>query len=122
MVLNECVEGYRILSSAFNKKLKNDEIEKFHQYFFINRDSKQFISACKVLSEKGEKFPNVSEILREMEDVTIEYKVEERDWNTVTGMPPELRALLNKMKDDKDIDRIIDDNERKSDDDRDLPF
>lgn len=120
MVLNECVEGYRILSSAFNKKLKNDEIEKFHQYFFINRDSKQFISACKVLSEKGEKFPNVSEILREMEDVTIEYKVEERDWNTVTGMPPKLRALLDKMKDDKDIDRIMD--EANGIDGDDLPF
>lgn len=115
MELSKVSEGYEILCLAFKKQITESEIERIHQYFFINRDSERFISACKNLSEKGEKFPNVSEILREMGDVSTEYKVEERDWSTVTGMPPELRALLDKMKDDKDIDRIIDETD-------DLPF
>lgn len=77
MILESCIEGYKILGSAFGKKIEKEKIEKIHRYFFIKQDGKRFLLACKNIAEKGEKFPHISTILREMQNVTIEYDTEE---------------------------------------------
>ena len=77
MELSKVNEGYEILCLAFKRKIMESEIEKIHRYFFINKEGKQFVLACENIAKKGEKYPHVSDILREMDNVTIEYDTNE---------------------------------------------
>lgn len=86
-----------------------------YQEIFKNRDGNKFKQACIKLAKEGViSFSPARNILEEMRDISTEYDVE-RDWSNVTGMPQELRDKLDKMKDDKDIDRVIDEEDK-------LPF
>lgn len=126
MTKEQFIFGWRIFILGIGKNPDTDVLKDMaitlYQNIFYDRDGDKFKQACIKLAKEGViSFSPARNILDEMRDISSEYD-EERDWDNVTGMPPELRVLLNKMKDDKGIDKIIDENERKSDDDRDLPF
>lgn len=72
MTLNECIEGYRLLGSAFVRNMSSKVVENIYNNFFTDKKAKQFIQACKNISTNHEKFPSVAIVLREMRNITID--------------------------------------------------
>jgi len=124
MTKEQFLEGWRIFILGIGRNPDTDVLKDMaitlYQNIFYDRDGDKFKEACIKLAKQGIiQFSPARNILDEMRDISTEYD-EERDWSKVVGMPKELRDKLDKMKDDKDIDKIID----KADgiDDDNLPF
>ena len=123
MTKEQFLEGWNIFLYGIGKNPDTDVLKDMaitlYQNIFYDRDGDKFKQACIKLAKEGViSFSPARNILDEMRDISTEYD-EERDWDNVVGMPQDLRNKLDKMKDDKDIDKIID----KADGiDDDLPF
>lgn len=124
MTKEQFLKGWRIFILGIGKNPDTDVLKDMaktlYQSIFYDRDGDKFKEACIKLAKEGVvSFSPARNILDEMKDISTEYD-EERDWSNVTGMPQELRDKLDKMKDDKDIDKIID--KANGIDNDDLPF
>lgn len=123
MTKEEFLTGWRIFILGIGRNPDTDVLKDMaitlYQNIFYDRDGAKFKQACIKLAKEGViQFSPARNILDEMRDISTEYD-EERDWSNVTGMPQDLRDKLEKMKDDKDIDKIIDEANETDDD---LPF
>lgn len=123
MTLDNCIEGYRILALACDKKLKLENVKTLYEEFYKGIDSDKFIQACRNLAKTYEKdkIPPVSIILGEIRNTAVQKPIEKIDWSKIKGMPDDLKDMLkNWEKEDYSKEKERENNIKEKEND--LPF
>lgn len=99
MTLEECMEGYKILKSAFSTVYQLEDVERNYRYYLKDLDCERFIQAC--INAGSQATTKYQTRLPTVEDLLGEYKLLEPKKEREIGvdkkpMSPEMKELLKK--------------------------
>ena len=117
MQISDCEKGYKILSVSTGRRMRPADIKILYEHHFCNYRADIFLQTCENLSKTcGDRIPPVLEIRRAYQELLPQKDNENKfDTSTIARMPPEMEALLEKIKNEKTVDKAIEE-------DDDLPF